>query len=300
MRPALALVLLALAGAPCRADYVFTTFDVPGAAFTTLSAISSNGNLTGAYGDATGTHPFAYIGGNFVTLNYDPSNPLIRTTAAYGVNASGQVVGTYFDLRISSSTPRIFVYDGGAYTSLGVGAPAGINDAGTIAGTYGVRPDAFVTVNGAIVNITPPGAAGADGRAINNNGDVVGTYTDYSFPFPVTHNYLLQGGTYTDFLLSPGDTMRGLNDSGVIVGFVNNHGFILDGGVYSLFDVPGSYSTSIGGITDDGVLVGYYSDATGVHGFIATPTPAPPSLVLLGAGVAMLLARAWRRRGRRG
>jgi probable HAF family extracellular repeat protein len=53
-----------------------------------------------------------------------------------------------------------------------------------------------------------------------------------------------------------------------------NHGFLLDHGSYTTFDLPGLPSTEALGINDSGQIVGYYSDASeGHHGFLATPVP---------------------------
>jgi hypothetical protein len=73
----------------------------------------------------------------------------------------------------------------------------------------------------------------------------------------------------------------------------------LSGGSYSGIDVPGSYYTLVYGINDLGQIVGEYADFNGnAHGFVATPTPEPSTLVLLGIGTLGLLGWAWRRRSK--
>ena len=47
------------------------------------------------------------------------------------------------------------------------------------------------------------------------------------------------------------------------------HGFVLDDGRYTTFDVPGATTkTVVGGSNDRGQLVGQYTDARGEHGFL--------------------------------
>jgi hypothetical protein len=51
----------------------------------------------------------------------------------------------------------------------------------------------------------------------------------------------------------------------------NVHGFLKVGDIYTPFDYPGANATYPSGINTSGQIVGTYSDASGGHGFIATP-----------------------------
>jgi hypothetical protein len=52
----------------------------------------------------------------------------------------------------------------------------------------------------------------------------------------------------------------------------NQHGFVLWNGIYTTIDVPGSVSTGVFSINEQGRIVGSYDDAGGVtHGYIGTP-----------------------------
>ena len=49
-----------------------------------------------------------------------------------------------------------------------------------------------------------------------------------------------------------------------------SHGFVRERDVYTTLDVPGAASTGANGISDDGTVVGAFTDARGAtQGFIA-------------------------------
>ena len=53
------------------------------------------------------------------------------------------------------------------------------------------------------------------------------------------------------------------------------HGFLLRQGKYTAIDAPGSTSTAVLAINDDGQIVGNYTDKQGnTHGFKAVPKDA--------------------------
>ena len=63
---------------------------------------------------------------------------------------------------------------------------------------------------------------------------------------------------------------------------------------YTTLDVPGASDTSAYGI-DGGNIVGYYSDGSGIHGFL-TVIPEPATLSLLAIGMLMACRRRRLRR----
>ena len=201
------------------------------------------------------------------------------STVANGINNLGTVVGEYTAFAAVPGCvgifglPRGFLRNAnGTYTEISFpGAiatiPAGIDDAGNIVGTYITVPNppsacnasALATANGFVRDakgnystVDPPGSAGALETVvtrISDAGDIIGVYAtvqttlgqilgDSSIPAGVA-------GTY--FVLSADGTFNA---------------------VPSPFAVPGQQAPL--GINPRSTLVGFYTDANGDHGFIAT------------------------------
>ena len=118
-------------------------------------------------------------------------------------------------------------------------------------GFYGTLGGTLYTFNVEIGGVT---ATSTTPFGCNNNGEIVGTFT---------------------------------NGSG-------QHGFVFAFGAYDQFDYPGSSQTvafgvagtTINGINDNGTVVGFYVDANGnTIGTVGTPAPEPGSILLLASGL---------------
>lgn len=86
--------------------------------------------------------------------------------------------------------------------------------------------------------------------------DIPISYTTLNFPGATHHTGL-----------------GGINDSGEVVGVYSGdsgptHGFLLSGGNYTTFDVPGARNTIGQGINNSGQVVGTYEDDVFIHGFL--------------------------------
>jgi hypothetical protein len=322
-------------------DYKFQTIDGPkGTTGATLAGISNNGAVVGNYGDAGGNHGFTYQNGKYAVINDPQAMPVQYGwvapngggTIAAGINNSGQVAGWY---TYNDGTRTPFVEGGGKYTDLGLwpysyesGAwSTGINDKGQVAGwmndgygegPLGYEPIGWVTsVGGDVTEVPAPGmpvpkytpptffvTGEAEVYGINNNGDVVGSYSMLSGE---TGGFLCQpnqgqyatswnwtpvpGGAPWDWVGSPGPgggqyttyanfTPFSVNDNDVMLGTLTTGGTtataILSGGQFTVLTASAAPPKATGyswvGINDSNQLVGNYTDAKGVtHGFIATP-----------------------------
>ncbi len=121
----------------------------------------------------------------------------------------------------------------------------------------------------------PPGGAFTGPSASNDQGDIVGYFTDADG----FHGYLLEAsGTFTQLDVdTPGATNTqafGLNNNLQVVGAFQDpggtHGFFWNSAFMAL-DVLDATSTVASDINDSGVIVGWFSDVGGVHGFVRDP-----------------------------
>jgi len=232
----------------------YRTVDFPGAADTYLFGIDGSGRTVGSYGmtDSGPYHGLIVDAGSFSSFDFPGHD-----TDGRAFNSSGQIVGIYDSG--PGTTAHGYLKTGDAYTSIDVpGADVtyalGIDDAGTITGTYrdatGIH--GFFHSAGTFGAIDFPEATHTVVSGINNLGTVVGA----SQP---------RGGA-------------------------NLHGFILSGSGYRSIrvDVPGVVLTLPVAINDAGQVVGRYfgGDCPNECGFLATPRPGGPCDQALTLGYA--------------
>jgi probable HAF family extracellular repeat protein len=263
-----------------RAEYVFSTIDVPGSTFTQVTGINNLGQIVG--NSSAGS--FLLSGNNYTSLPF----------FAAGINDLGDIVGS-----------NLIVHNDGSMTTLqvpprstGFGAWS-INNLGQVVGSWSNIDHligGFLYSNGSYnYNLTALKYDPAFG--INNRGQIVGQAFD---PNTGPGYLLLPDGSYTTFGTFT-TVPHGINESAQIVGYSYmypdgmHHAFLMTDGVFTTFDVPGASMTEAYGINNAGDIVGTYVDANGVqHGFLAAPVPGPSSLLLLGVGTLGLIGWAWR------
>jgi len=253
---------------------VFSTLDFHDATTTVTTTnangVNGGGEIIGSFNDS---HGFV-LNGTMYT-QFDVPSTVGTTTRGFGINMKGQLVGTFVNgtsfgfvatglplggnLTLINAPPPL---PAGPLT--GVGVDAGINDAGTVVGSYADSTTrgthGFLAIGASTMTLddplAPPGGVTA-ATGINNVGDIVG--------------YFIDAGGIT-------------------------HGFVDAGGVYTTIDYPHALRfTRVLGVNDLGDLVGDYIDAGGVRrGFVASLTvPEPNTLALLGISLAgtMILRR---------
>jgi len=217
----------------------------------------------------------------FVTLN----NSATTTSAAMAINDLNQVAG--YDFGSASGTAEGFVWSHNAYVTASDGGAdtrfLAINAHGVVAGQvqavdgttvpflYAVRAQKFTPVKL---------SAGLSGYVAGmNDSNAIAGYVVGSGVFANPRG-LLTNGTKAGLLKYPGATRSTLaaavNDSGAVVGTYQTaasvtHGFTVQAGVYSSFDVPGGTTIFPNTINAGGVIGGGWGDAQfRVHGFIDT------------------------------
>src|SRR5205823_307133 len=123
-------------------------------------------------------HGFLYSGGIYTTLDV----PMAVTTAAWGINNAGQIVGAY----VTGPVDHSFLYSGGTYTIIdhpvGTNDAFGINNAGQIVGIYGgvsylYNGGIYTTLDDPLADHTIPGGV-TWAQDINDGDQIVGYYTN--------------------------------------------------------------------------------------------------------------------------
>ena len=188
------------------------------------AGVNDTGAIVGGYIDSSNVwHGYERSGASFIPIDVPFAGAM--GTFLYGINNSGEVVGTWTKTA-SGDDFHGFALVGSTYTALAY-----------------------------------PGATYTLPTAINSKGDVVGQYGAAE----VTHGFLLSGGTYTSFDPPKSVTTFpfGINDAGNIVGsycetnecentYQGLKGFVLRGGVFTKIEIPGEFYTFLDGINNNG------------------------------------------------
>ena len=262
--------------------YKFRTVDYPAATNTPIFDYN-DGSAVGyfLFGKNSPQTAFYYKG----TTNYILTVPGAFASSLIGINAHGQMVGSYSD----SNGNHGFLYDGKTFTTLdfpnsGSTEADGINSSGEIVGTFldhSIKAHGFLYTNGTFTQFDCPNSSGTLASGINSTGEIVGScYYDSAY-----HGFLLSNKIYSaiDFPGAQSTSANGINDAGSIAGcydpastsgcYLNattTHGFTYINGVFTQVDVGGgAVATGLNRITDTKNVVGYYQDSVGeLHGVI--------------------------------
>ena len=203
-------------------------------------------------------------------------------SVAYGMNASGAVVGIDF----TTTGIRPFIYANGAVSvlpslQLGADVPSGINAAGTVVGTSRSASAArgFVVTNGVVTDL------GADviPVAISDDGFIAGTTGGRGFIRSPAGVVTLFGPTGA----GEGAVVNGISPSGgIVVGSARTAGVTrafryANGVLTDLTFVPGESSSAAYGINAAGVIVGSSTAAGSTRAVVfsngtGTVIPTPP------------------------
>jgi len=218
----------------------------------------------------------------FTLLSFPGSLDTFGNGINPGATASKvEIVGTYgtesFLTHVSGANTIRESYETLNYPHEAV--PIDVNDLGQIVGQYADNSGVvhgFERSEGKFTTLDVPfaGSKGTYVVAINNSGEIVGSWSDGG----ISQGFTLIDGTYTS-LDYPGATYtfaEDVNSQGDIVGTYirsdsnGNQGFLLSGGTYTSIEFPGAVNTEAIAINDAGVIVGVYftSDPNLTQGFV--------------------------------
>jgi probable HAF family extracellular repeat protein len=282
----LAVVAATIMSTPSFAkSYKFKTLDYKKTDNTILEEINKSGTIVGNYITAKGKENcFIVTGSKKKPLN----NPAEKSTVCGGINTAGDIVGYYPSNNAQGG--KAFLYSNGAFTdvkppgSSGGAIAYGINDAGTIIGTYVDANGAqhgFIKSGTTYTSYDIPGQSITIGVSINNSGDYTSQTADANGN---EHSFIYAGGAYTELLFPNATSTRAhqINNADVVaIGWIdssgNENGGIYENatGAYIVENDPLGAITGVEGINDADTLVGIFAKPTDTvyEGFVAKGKP---------------------------
>ena len=268
--------------ASANANYTFESIDVPGVDFLTLTASSDFEDYAGITRSADGQKEVAFtlIDGEFKRYDFPGS----QKTHFYALGNNGVAAGHYKDSDglyhgvVLDENGELKQYDfpGAVQTFI-----FGISDeTGALSGNI-VDTDGVTHGFSGDMSITFPGAVKTYADFVNADGVVVGSY-------------IAADGTVHGFMRDPEGSfitidvpempnleflfVNAINNVGVVifrakaVDDIQRSYILLPGGIPHELRFPGSVSTVVRNINQDGSIIGYYDTADGrVHGFVGIP-----------------------------
>jgi probable HAF family extracellular repeat protein len=274
-----------------------TNINTPGADVSLATAINGLGEMVGynIFDSGSNLGPEAFLYSNGSMKNINSSSLFPSGTEAWGINNSGEVVGTGY---LSPSNFHAFLYSGGKMTDIGPrgafqATAVAINNSGEIIGGYSLNSGAggeFLYSNGKMTKLPEPAGSTVGGFAINDSGEIAGALYLSSGQ---THAAKFLNGTWTDLGAISGaaaSTAKAINSSGHIVGtavfpqtqyhppkpgkhvpFISTTGGLVD--LNTLIPLGSGFTlTDAVGINDSGQIVCNATNAGGnEHAVLLTP-----------------------------
>ena len=270
---------------PAGTNYIYETIEVPGVNILEVAASNDFGDYAGNTRSPDGkkTIGFTLIDGVFTTYDFPGS----VNTYFFALDNVGKVAGFYIDA--DGLYHGVILHDGkltqydfpGATETLIFGLS---DETGALSGNI-VDADGITRAFSGDLVITFPGAVKTYGDFVNAAGVVVGSYEDAD---GMNHGFIRSpDGSFTTIDVPDATDLQflfvnAINDNGVVifrakaVDDIPRSYILFSGGVPHELRVPGSVSTVIRNINQDGSIIGYYDTQDGRRlGFAAKPaTPA--------------------------
>ena len=267
------------------ADYTFETIEVPGVDSLEVTASNDFGDYAGNTGSPDGqkTIGFTLIDGVFTTYDFPDS----LNTFFYAFDNAGKAAGhykgpdeLYHGVIMENGELTQYDFPGAAQTFI-----YGLSDeTGALSGNIVDEAGVTHAFSGDLI-ITFPGAVATYGDFVNAAGAVVGSYVDVD---GMPHGFIRNpDGSFTTINLPKMPNLEFLfvntiTDAGVIgfrakaVNDILRSYIILPDGILYEVRIPGSISTVVRNVNQDGSIIGYYDLADERrHGFVGRPTPHP-------------------------
>ena len=204
-------------------------------------------------------------------------------TNAQGINALGELVGSYTD---TDGKTHGFLRSGEQYRSIDFPAARltqlrGINPTGDLVCTYqsptesgGVPSHGFLmTRRGGFFQVDYPGHQNTIAQRILADGTILGCYHDTD-TMGTMHGLVVSRHGFDAMAESTTMNNGATPDGKLIVGLFTDmmdnrgKGYILDRGKFSPLEAPGASFTAAWDVNPSGVIVGVFTDGAGaVHGF---------------------------------
>lgn len=241
--PSARLPLLERAETGSGTAFSFKTIDVSGAASTSASGINARGDIVGSYVDGSQrSHGYVLRDGTFTTIDFTSSDGTAAAgTEAKGISPDGEVVGDYW-------------------------MPGEANPVEV----HGYRR----TVQGEFVAVDYPGHTHTIIQRILPDGTMLGCRHDEDLMDTMKGIVVSRGGS-TEIPQFSSMENGATPDRRRIVGLYKNdaaspqRGFVIADGVFSpLFLDATTPALAAWDVNPAGKIVGVYSNAAGVHGFV--------------------------------
>jgi probable HAF family extracellular repeat protein len=202
--------------------------------------------------------------------------PGAMATRAFGINAVGEIVGSYTDARGTHG----YLWANGSVTTVDVPAAIsteawGINPQGDIVGRYTIAGDVrtfgFLLRDGVFTDISVPGHLNTLPIKISPSGRIVGCFHDTKFLVDM-RGYVQHRKRVRSFELLPSTMHNGVTPNGRVIAGISFesatlvHAYVLEREEYTQFDAPGATFTEAWDISPAGKVVGYFNPVTS-HGF---------------------------------
>jgi hypothetical protein len=200
-------------------------------------------------------------------------------------NILGNTVGGYVDTLgilhaayLHGSTTSLIVHPKAVYHSTRV---VGINNLNTLLGTYSdINHNQHIfkrRSDGSFLAVPNfPGAVETDPSAFNDNGVVVGGYTNPGDCCGIVHGFIYRNGSFAPLnyrkTVNTNTEVYGISNNGVIVGDHYGNGFLYANGVFKDIVGPNGQQVTVRNISAGGIITGDTSvpGSVGPHGFTAT------------------------------